>query len=79
MPSKIGINGYGRIGRAILRALYESKRNGELQIAGLIGWHVDVWSLRPAVNVQYQKHQRQSALVTAGAGPIRAHLRLITS
>ncbi len=32
---KIGINGYGRIGRNILRALYESKRNSQLQIVAL--------------------------------------------
>ncbi len=35
MPIKVGINGYGRIGRNILRALYESKRQGELQIVAL--------------------------------------------
>jgi len=35
MPTKIGINGYGRIGRAVLRALYESKRNEELQIVAI--------------------------------------------
>jgi glyceraldehyde 3-phosphate dehydrogenase len=35
MPIKVGINGYGRIGRNILRALYESKRNGELQIVAI--------------------------------------------
>lgn len=32
---KVGINGYGRIGRNILRALYESRRTGELQIVAL--------------------------------------------
>jgi len=32
MPIRVAINGYGRIGRNILRALYESGRNGELQI-----------------------------------------------
>ncbi len=35
MAIKVGINGYGRIGRNILRALYESKRNGEIQIVAL--------------------------------------------
>lgn len=35
MTIKVGINGYGRIGRNILRALYESKRNGEIQIVGI--------------------------------------------
>ena len=35
MAIKVGINGYGRIGRNILRALYESKRNGEVQIVAL--------------------------------------------
>jgi glyceraldehyde 3-phosphate dehydrogenase len=35
MAIKVGINGYGRIGRNVLRALYESKRTGEIQIVAL--------------------------------------------
>ncbi len=35
MPVKIGINGYGRIGRNVLRALYESGRNNELSIVAI--------------------------------------------
>jgi glyceraldehyde 3-phosphate dehydrogenase len=35
MPVKIAINGYGRIGRNILRALYEGERRDELQIVAL--------------------------------------------
>ena len=35
MTIKIGINGYGRIGRNILRALYESGRTDELQIVAI--------------------------------------------
>jgi glyceraldehyde 3-phosphate dehydrogenase len=35
MAIKIGINGYGRIGRNTLRALYEAKRQKELQIVAL--------------------------------------------
>jgi glyceraldehyde 3-phosphate dehydrogenase len=35
MAVKVGINGYGRIGRNILRALYESGRTGEIQIVGI--------------------------------------------
>src|SRR5581483_2161018 len=35
MAIKVGINGYGRVGRAILRALYESKRNSELRIVAI--------------------------------------------
>lgn len=35
MAIKIGINGYGRIGRNILRALYESKRRDEFQIVAI--------------------------------------------
>jgi glyceraldehyde 3-phosphate dehydrogenase len=31
----VGINGYGRIGRNVLRALYESKRTNEVQIVAL--------------------------------------------
>ena len=35
MPVKIAINGYGRIGRNVLRALYEGGRRSELQIVAL--------------------------------------------
>ena len=35
MAIKVGINGYGRIGRNILRALYESKRTGDIRIVGI--------------------------------------------
>ena len=35
MAIRVGINGYGRIGRNILRALYESGRTGEIQVAAI--------------------------------------------
>ncbi|MBL0040858.1 MAG: type I glyceraldehyde-3-phosphate dehydrogenase [Xanthomonadales bacterium] len=35
MAIKVAINGYGRIGRNILRALYESGRNGEIRIVAI--------------------------------------------
>jgi glyceraldehyde 3-phosphate dehydrogenase (phosphorylating) len=35
MPVKVAINGYGRIGRNILRALYESKRTNEIKIVAI--------------------------------------------
>jgi glyceraldehyde 3-phosphate dehydrogenase len=35
MAIKVGINGYGRIGRNVLRALYESKRTNEIQIVAV--------------------------------------------
>jgi glyceraldehyde 3-phosphate dehydrogenase len=35
MAVKVGINGYGRIGRNILRALYESNRQSEIQIVAI--------------------------------------------
>lgn len=35
MAIKVAINGYGRIGRNVLRALYESKRNNEIQIVAV--------------------------------------------
>jgi glyceraldehyde 3-phosphate dehydrogenase len=35
MAIKVGINGYGRIGRNVLRALYEAKRTGEIQIVAI--------------------------------------------
>ena len=35
MPVKVAINGYGRIGRNVLRALYESGRNHEIEIVAV--------------------------------------------
>jgi glyceraldehyde 3-phosphate dehydrogenase len=35
MAIKVGINGYGRIGRNILRALYEAKRTNEIRIVAI--------------------------------------------
>ena len=35
MPVKVGINGYGRIGRNILRALYESGKTDKIQIVAI--------------------------------------------
>lgn len=35
MAIKVAINGYGRIGRNILRALYEAKRTGEMRIVAI--------------------------------------------
>ncbi|HLX52783.1 MAG TPA: type I glyceraldehyde-3-phosphate dehydrogenase [Aquella sp.] len=46
MAIRVAINGYGRIGRCVLRALYESKRTSEIQIVAIndlgpdIGTHV---------------------------------------
>jgi glyceraldehyde 3-phosphate dehydrogenase len=35
MPVKLAINGYGRIGRCVLRALYENGRNDEFEIVAV--------------------------------------------
>ena len=35
MAIRVGINGYGRIGRNILRALYESGRTGEIGVVAV--------------------------------------------
>ena len=35
MTIKVAINGYGRIGRNVLRALYEAKRTSEIQIVAV--------------------------------------------
>jgi len=35
MPIKVAINGYGRIGRNILRAIYEAQRTNEIQIVAV--------------------------------------------
>ena len=35
MAVKVGINGYGRIGRNVLRAIYEGNRNKEIQVVAI--------------------------------------------
>ncbi|MGD8429933.1 MAG: glyceraldehyde 3-phosphate dehydrogenase N-terminal domain-containing protein, partial [Ectothiorhodospiraceae bacterium] len=35
MAIKVGINGYGRIGRNVLRALYELGRTDEIRVVGI--------------------------------------------
>ncbi|EQD40089.1 Glyceraldehyde 3-phosphate dehydrogenase, partial [mine drainage metagenome] len=35
MPIKVAINGYGRIGRNILRALYEANRTDAIRIVAI--------------------------------------------
>ncbi|HMK84599.1 MAG TPA: type I glyceraldehyde-3-phosphate dehydrogenase [Steroidobacteraceae bacterium] len=35
MAIRVGINGYGRIGRNVLRALYEGRRSGEIEIVAI--------------------------------------------
>ncbi len=35
MAVKVGINGYGRIGRNVMRAIYESGRNKEIQVVAI--------------------------------------------
>ncbi|MGR9086750.1 MAG: type I glyceraldehyde-3-phosphate dehydrogenase [Gammaproteobacteria bacterium] len=35
MPIKVAINGYGRIGRNVIRALYESGRTSEIQVVAI--------------------------------------------
>ena len=38
MTINVGINGYGRIGRNILRALYESEKHKDLKIVAIKYW-----------------------------------------
>jgi glyceraldehyde 3-phosphate dehydrogenase len=35
MTIRVAINGYGRIGRNILRAFYESKKHSDIQIVAI--------------------------------------------
>ena len=35
MTIKVGINGYGRIGRNVLRALYEGDKGSEIEIVAV--------------------------------------------
>jgi glyceraldehyde 3-phosphate dehydrogenase len=39
MPVKIAINGYGRIGRNILRAVYEGDKHNDLQVVAINGFN----------------------------------------
>jgi glyceraldehyde 3-phosphate dehydrogenase len=50
MAIRVAINGYGRIGRNILRALYESGRGGEIQIVAIN----DLGS--PEINAHLTRH-----------------------
>ena len=38
MTLKVGINGYGRIGRNVLRALYEGGKRSQLQVVASTIW-----------------------------------------
>lgn len=42
MAIKVAINGYGRIGRCVLRALYESKRTNEIEIVAVNDTGADI-------------------------------------
>lgn len=42
MAIKIAINGYGRIGRCVLRALYEAKRQNEIEIVAINDMGTDI-------------------------------------
>ena len=46
MPIKVAINGYGHIGRNILRAIYESGRTSEFQVVA----HSVQLAMTPASN-----------------------------
>jgi hypothetical protein len=51
-PTFMGV--YGHVSnRYYPRSRFAQTNFDELRELGLIDWHVDVWSLRPAVNVQY--------------------------
>ncbi len=41
MTIKVGINGYGRIGRNMLRALYEGDKRSEIEMFEHFGFSVD--------------------------------------
>jgi hypothetical protein len=51
-PSLMGV--YGHVSNGYYaRSSFARSNYDELRKLGLIDWHVDVWSVRPAVNVQY--------------------------
>jgi hypothetical protein len=51
-PTLMGV--YGHVSnRYYPRSRFAQTNSDELRELGLIDWHVDVWSLRPAVNIQY--------------------------
>jgi hypothetical protein len=51
-PTLMGMYGHVSNGYSA-RSSYARTNFNELRELGLIDWHVDVWSIRPAVNVQY--------------------------
>ena len=60
---KVGINGFGRIGRLVFRALVEQ---------GLLGKQLDVVAVNdlvPADNLAYQKGEAVLGMVEAWVGP----------
>lgn len=72
MKTKVAINGYGRIGRTILRALYENNRRDELQIVALNN-RADIQSCIHATRYdsthgrfQFAVEQRDDKLVVDG-------------
>jgi len=60
MAIRIAINGYGRIGRSILRALYESKRTNEIEIVAINDMGKDL-------SIHAHSKEKASAHLHAGA------------
>jgi hypothetical protein len=60
-PTFMGV--YGHVSNRYYPSSSFSQTNfNELRTLGLVDWHVDVWSLRPAVNVQYLVNFDRSVL-----------------
>ncbi len=69
MPLRVAINGYGRIGRCLLRALYESDRRGEMEIVA-INEPADLDSIAYLTRFD-STHGRFSGKVEATGGALR--------
>ena len=65
MAIKVAINGYGRIGRNILRALYESNRTGEISIVA-----INVCLGSPKAKAVRSSTRPASAIWTVRAAPL---------
>jgi len=68
MSIKVAINGYGRIGRNILRALYEAKRNHEITIVAIHSFTpIYLGELRPwQVGIVFDDDRRVADLLLDG-------------
>ena len=74
---RLAINGYGRIGRSVLRALYESDRGGSLQVVA-INEPADLATMVHLTRYD-TTHGRFPGEVSAGEGELRVNQHAIAT